>query len=596
MPEGSDPLIERFESAVAAVESRWEKLGLRPRKLDGRELSLYRGRSPEIGWRFDAEFSDRNRRLDIIVTGGFPSTPARVALVDRPSFLTWPHVEKDGVLCLLPDHTTVSVDDPYDGVVSLLDEAFTMIEAALRGELDDDFRSEFLTYWHHAERGTKRTVLSLVEPGPPSRLVSVWEGSTQTVIAENDDQLRTWLHNFAPTIQSSAIKLRSGVLAWLDEVPIPAQYPSSARGVYDMASRAGAAHLLNDLGMETRPRVFVVFGANTEHGPALATAVVNRPKVLRGRDPLVAGFRPSAVPENIVLARLFGGAAADRNSVERVDPAWVHGREHDPRIPKLRGATVAVLGCGSVGAPVAMTLARAGVGRLILVDKEALKGANVGRHPLGVSSIGAAKAIALARMIRSSLPHVDVSCHVSSVQDVLLRADDPISKVDLVVSALGDWPAESLLDEWQAAQEKRVPIVYGWTEPHAAAGHAIVVSAAGDQLRSGLDAYGSPRLVAVRWEQETRRYEPACGAAFDPYGPVELGFVTSMVAQTALDVLLGQVSSGTHRIWLARRSSMEATGGTWSDDLRAIAPQALEGATMVERRWGQLLTAKVRAA
>jgi sulfur-carrier protein adenylyltransferase/sulfurtransferase len=279
-----------------------------------------------------------------------------------------------------------------------------------------------------------------------------------------------------------------------------------------------------------------------------------------------------------------------------VDPAWVHGREHDPRIPKLRGATVAVLGCGSVGAPVAMALARAGVGKLILVDKESLKGANVGRHPLGVSSIGASKAMALARMIRSSLPYVDVTCHVSAVQDVLLRADDPISKADLVVSALGDWPAESLLDEWQAAQEKRVPIVYGWTEPYAAAGHTIVVSAAGDQLRSGLDAYGSPRLVAVRWKQETRRYEPACGAAFDPYGPIELGFVTSMVAQTALDALLGQVSSGTHRIWLARRSAMEAAGGTWSDELRAIAPQALEGATMVERRWGQLLTAKVRAA
>jgi sulfur-carrier protein adenylyltransferase/sulfurtransferase len=182
------------------------------------------------------------------------------------------------------------------------------------------------------------------------------------------------------------------------------------------------------------------------------------------------------------------------------------------------------------------------------------------------------------------------------VQDILLRANDPLAGVDLIVSALGDWPAESLLDEWQDTQEKRVPIVYGWTEPHAAAGHAILVSAAGDRLRAGLDAYGSPYLVAVRWAQETRRYEPACSAAFDPYGPVELGFVTSMVAQTALDALLGQANSGTHRIWLARRALVETAGGAWSDELRAVAPQALEGATMIERRWGQRLTAKVRAA
>ena len=596
MPEGGDPLVERFESAVAAIESRWDQARLRPRKLDGRELAAYRGRSAEMGWRFDAEFSDGPRRLDVIVTGGFPSTPARVALVDRPSFLTWPHVEKDGVLCLMPDHATLSVDDPYDGIVYLFENAFELVEASIRGELDDDFRAEFLTYWHHAEKGPARTVLSLLDPVPPSRIISVWEGTTQTVLAENDEKLRAWLRNFATDMGASELKMRAGVLVWLDEVPIPSRYPASAKDVYAVAARVGAAHFLDDLSRETRPRMFVVLGTNTENGPALATAVVNRPAVLRGRDPLIAGFRPWAVPEGVLHARLFGGMAADRNSIERVDPAWVHGREHDARIPKLLCATVAILGCGSVGAPVALALARAGVGKLVLVDKETLKGANVGRHPLGVGSIGASKAMALARMIRSSLPHVDVTCHVSTVQDILLRANDPLAKVDLIVSALGDWPAESLLDEWQATQEKPVPIVYGWTEPHAAAGHAIVVSAAGDRLRAGLDSYGSPYLVAVRWAQETRRYEPACSAAFDPYGPVELGFVTSMVAQTALDALLGQANSGTHRIWLARRGSVEMAGGDWSDELRAVAPQALEGATMIERRWGKLLTVKVRAA
>jgi hypothetical protein len=292
MPEGSDPLVERFEAAVAAIESRWQKLGLRPRKLDRRELSAYRGRSPELGWRLPAEFSDGVRRLDVIVGGGFPSVPARVAVVDRPVFLTWPHVERDGVLCLMPDHATLSVDDPYDGVVSLLDEAFRMIEASIRGELDDDFRAEFLTYWHHAEQGTARTVLSLVDPAPPSRRVSVWEGARQTVVAENDDQLRAWLRNFATGMPDSEIRLRAGVLAWLEQVPLPAQYPSSAKDVYDLAARAGAAHLLDELARETRPRTFVVLGANTDNGPALAAAAVNRRFSAGG----ILSSRASALP------------------------------------------------------------------------------------------------------------------------------------------------------------------------------------------------------------------------------------------------------------------------------------------------------------
>lgn len=587
MPEGIAPLTKRFQSAVSVVESHWQQAGLRPRRLDARQLAAYRRHSIEIGWRFDCEFPDCRRRLDVLVTAGFPFVPARIALVDRPLFLTWPHVESDGALCLVPDYATFPIDDPYAGIAHLLERTYDLIEALIRGERTGDFQTEFLTYWHHAERGPTRTILSLIEPVPPSRVVKIWEGTRRTIIADNDEKLRDWLRNFAPGIPAAELRFHNGLLVWLDVMPLPSEYPSSAKDVYDMAARAGVAEHLDELARETRQRMIVMLGANTENGPALATTVVNRPKIVRGSDPLIAGFRPSRVPEDVLHARLFGGAAADRASVERVDPTWVHGRDHDPRILTLRGATIAVLGCGSVGAPVAMTLARAGVGKLILVDKQTFTGANVGRHSLGVGSIGASKTIELTKRIRSDLPHIEVEYHNSLVQDLLLRADCPLAGVHLIVSALGDWPSESLLDEWQAAQTRRFPIVYGWTEPHAAAGHAIVVSTGGDRLRDGLDATGSPHLVATRWAHETRQYEPACGAAFDPYGPVELGFITSMVAQTALDALLGQAVSATHRIWLARRAFVEAAGGAWSDELRAIAPQALDGATMIERRWSR---------
>ncbi|WGS23930.1 MULTISPECIES: ThiF family adenylyltransferase [unclassified Bradyrhizobium] len=145
--------------------------------------------------------------------------------------------------------------------------------------------------------------------------------------------------------------------------------------------------LLDELLREPLPRTFVSFGVLADSGPALATVVVKRPAVVRGRDPLTAGFRPSIVPEHVARSRFFGGEQCDRHSIERVDPAWIHGRDRDARVPRLRGCVVALLGCGSVGAPVAHALARSGVGKLILVDKQMLKSANVGRHTLGVESI-----------------------------------------------------------------------------------------------------------------------------------------------------------------------------------------------------------------
>ena len=43
------------------------------------------------------------------------------------------------------------------------------------------------------------------------------------------------------------------------------------------------------------------------------------------------------------------------------------------------------------------------------------------------------------------------------------------------------------------------------------------------RLRDGLNAAGQPHLVATQWAEDTRRYqEPGCGAAFEPYGQVEL--------------------------------------------------------------------------
>ncbi|WP_245331922.1 hypothetical protein [Bradyrhizobium sp. NAS80.1] len=84
MLEAHHPLVERFDAAVAAVEARWEELGWQPRKLDRRELMAYRGRAAQKGWRFAADFPGGLRHLDVIVSAGFPSTPARIALVDRP--------------------------------------------------------------------------------------------------------------------------------------------------------------------------------------------------------------------------------------------------------------------------------------------------------------------------------------------------------------------------------------------------------------------------------------------------------------------------------------------------------------------------------
>src|SRR6266545_4004413 len=87
----------RRARAIREVESWISSLPGTKRRLSAHELATYATRFV-VGWRFDLRFDDRTRRLDLLLDSEFPRSAARFAVVDRPSFLSWPHVEKDGIL------------------------------------------------------------------------------------------------------------------------------------------------------------------------------------------------------------------------------------------------------------------------------------------------------------------------------------------------------------------------------------------------------------------------------------------------------------------------------------------------------------------
>src|SRR3989442_928293 len=63
--------------------------------------------------------------------------------------------------------------------------------------------------------------------------------------------------------------------------------------------------------------------------------------------------------------------------------------------------------------------------------------------------------------------------------------------------------------------------------------------------------------------------------------------VTELLATyLALDCLLRSVQASHHRIWVARRSVLEAAGGTWHPAWAVARPGTEEGGMLVERSWG----------
>ena len=588
-----------WRQAALQLEARLrERTEQAPERLDARVMeSCYPRHSFVAGWRVGVDFSDGvTRRIDVVATAGFPSVAVRTALVDHPPFMTWPHVESDGILCLLPNMAEFDPADPYAVAENLLGRSVRLVEELIEGSIvERDFREEFLTYWAYKSHEDGTRFFSLLRPAAPSRVVRVWRGRGLEIVGEDAATLARWVrHRFGAKVDATTAE---AALIWLSQPPLPVEYPETASDLHALAVGAGddAVAALGQAAMGEPDHVVAMLGSLGRGGPGLIAVKVPNPKHFRSRprsvaDPLSKGFRPGRTPNSVLLARYFGGSPVVRSSVQRADSNWVHGRGHDPRTEKLLDSTVVVVGCGSVGGPVACTLAQAGAGRVVLVDYDVLGWPNVGRHPLGASAVGRNKAESLAERLQTDFPHLKVESRACHLQGLLQTDPELLEAADLSIAATGSWSAESALNRWHVERSRPGPILYCWTEAHACAGHAVAIVREGGCFQCHIGRTGSPSFRVVEWPDggDASQEEPACGAHYHPYGPVELGYVTAMISDVALDCLLSPPTRSFSRVLATSQRRIDELGGRWSDVWLVEQGKGESGMRTVDRPWLQM--------
>ena len=594
MPETALPL--RWRQTALRLESRLRELtGQAPERLDSQAIASCYPRHPYVaGWRVSVTFTDGNmRRIDVVATTGFPSIPVRTALVDRPPFMTWPHVESDGILCLLPNMAECDPDDPCAVSENLLNRSVRLVEELLEGTIVERvFREEFLTYWAYIAHEDGAHLFSLLRPTPPSRVVRVWRGESLEIVGEDAQTLAQWVHRrFGAEVDATS---QEAAFIWLRTPPLPGDYPKSASDLRALAVATGqdAAAALGQAAVGEHDHLVAILGATGRGGPGLIAVKVPNPKLLRSHprsatDPLSKGFRPGRTPKPVLLNRYFGAGPVVRSAVQRADANWVHGRGGDPRAAQLLNSTVVVVGCGSVGAPVACTLAQGGAGRIVLVDHDVLSWPNVGRHPLGASAVGRNKAVALAERLQADFPHLQVAGLACSLQVLLQSHLELLEAADLIIAATGSWGTESVLNRWHVERGRPSPILYGWTEAHACAGHAVAIVGEGGCFQCHISRTGSPSFKVVDWPDggDASQEEPACGAHYQPYGPVELNHVTAMISDVALDCLLSPPTHSFSRVIATSQRRIDELGGRWRDEWLAEQGKSDPGVRTVDRPW-----------
>jgi len=515
--------------------------------------------------------------IRVLLSKSFPYARPLIATSSK-QFLMWPHIEEDGVICALPLSATFNPYDPLAVTQHVLNEALEVIKEGRSGTNLDDFRQEFHSYWDRSVTEGSVPVISTLSAFASPRIISVWFGKQHVIVGGNDDKLQEWMDRRFGTTKDKRI-FEPGILLHLDLPLLPNQYPRRIADVgnivhsLDQRSRT----LLTKCLLADNTRSIVVLDAATTNGRALAALRLSPPsgKNMYGHkvDLRQKGFRPGRVPETLELSRYLNSAPApQRLKVKRVDSSWIHGRDADPRAQLLAQKNVAIIGIGSVGSFVAELLAASGVGSLTLIDNETLTFANAGRHLLGVNSEGTYKSQEVADLLQKRFPHHFITGLISDGQSFLREAAAQHQSYDLILSLAGDWELDCLLNDQYlsplSASCKHV--IFGWTEPHAVAGHAVLLTGGNGCFLCRFEENGLPKLKIAKWRQETMLSEPACGGSFQPYGPVEIMVINSMIASLAVDWLLGKASSNLHRVYVSDEARIHETGGEVTSEWRSL--------------------------
>lgn len=578
--------------AVAEVEAWLHTMGSGVRRLEAAELRLYAGRAPVVGWRFPVHSAAGDIELDLIVSKEFPWAPPRVAFVGEPKLGRWPHAESDNVFCVA-DRAAFNPLDAKGAAAIVLNDAVELIKSSVAGANRDDFLAEFETYWTHITKTRAPPVFLLMRPGGATRTVRLWRDGVRTIVADDDETLERWIRN-ARFLAAGARFTSSAALAVSVALPpMPDDYPDNGAAIVEYLRREALDALPMLAGLsdpETAAIDIVLMAKSPDNRPVAAAMVLLRPQLQSrgpGRapvDPMTRGFR-TVLPYDVALSRYTGGTFRTA-TVERADRDWIHGRDADQAARRLAEASIVILGGGSLGAPSAWSLARSGVGECNVVDDQMLSFANVGRHPLGAPSVRENKALELVAEMKRTLPHLKGQGYAMKFQKFRDMHHDVLSRANLIVSVMGDWQAEGALNAWRLEQPIPPPILFGWAEEHACAGHAVAIVDKSACFACGMTPRGLQRFRVTSWSGPTLLKEPGCGAHFQPYGPIEISRIADTISELAVAVLLGEVNRPLHRIWAAPQETLKRVQGAWTPEWLQACDGRSEGGFLFSRPWG----------
>ncbi len=268
-------------------------------------------------------------------------------------------------------------------------------------------------------------------------------------------------------------------------------------------------------------------------------------------------------------------------------------------LARLAQKRVAVVGLGSGGGLVALSLAMSGVGHFVLVDDDTLEETNLVRHVADRRYLGQPKAAAVADLIRHRSPQAQVEVRVGRVEQHL----DALDGVDLLVAAVDGENSKYAIN--QTALARGLTAVYAGVYERGEGGDAVVIhpydgpcyacwaAELREEVAAGRPDTGAGLDYGMIGPQGTLEAEPGLWLhvmrvagvqahlalnellkGTDVYEPMPGN--TVILANNALEIITGQITPPHSAVWADIRRNPACL--VCGDELRARAALAADDA------------------
>lgn len=506
-----------------------------------------------------------DRILEIGFGALFP-TDGLVLKVIPDAWLHWPHVTENGI-CLFGDRRPYTgtpervVEAEIDRLHQLVREVLPLSDPASRRS---HFEREITYYWRRQLRLARGQYVLLSLPEQPTELFALSDsregrGVKTTWLSLEKDELEAMERRLGLRASKVRGPAKAGFylpLKTLPDLRVPeARHLASWLGAHVAAD--ALTHLESWLA-ETSGFPFRVVILRVPNAQDAFIALV-----MRGRhiDSMAVPHYGRRAGRRLPSSGLKSAPISlEKSNIQVLDPRIVHSR-HQRAGRQLAHIAVTLVGVGSLGSSIATNLARAGVGKLYLVDPDEFVDANLGRHVLGIEDLGRYKTDALRDRLQKDVPSITV---VSIPDFVQGETEEALEKSSLVVVSTADWSSEAWLwDKMEAGAAWALLQV--WSEPHAVAGHALLSPAGSKAVgtRYFTDT-GQFKFRFTDWNGGAEILLPGCGLSFVPGGPIGLNLIATLASRIAVKCLADvAVEPAWYAALLESPETIAALGGSY---------------------------------